>query len=137
MGLFRIGPFHDQLRSGVMLNGLVEFLLHLREEQTGRLGRLIEIQRSSIDVGDLLVEPVLRHPDLPDLFQQAVEIFFREYVAAVLQTVAVHGPVLDRIILDDNVVPLAELNRPVAVDLETHGDDGLQIVEVRVILFPI
>ena len=137
MGLFRIGPFHNQLRSRVTMDGPVELVLYLREEQAGRLGRLIVIQRGGIDVGDLLVEPALRHPDLPDLFQQVVEIFFREYAAALLQAVAVHGPALNCIVLDNGVGPLAELNRPVVVDLEAHSDDGLQIVVVRVVLFPI
>ena len=30
----------------------------------------------------------------------------------------------------------AELNRPVVVDFEAHSDDGLQIIVVRVVLFP-
>lgn len=65
-----------------------------------------------------------------------VEVFFGEYAAAVFQAVAVYGPALDRIVLDDTVGPLAELNCPVVVDFEAHSDDGLQIRVVRVVLFP-
>ena len=65
-----------------------------------------------------------------------VEVFFGEYAAAVFQAVAVYGPALDRIVLDDTVGPLAELNRPVVVDFEAYRDDGLQIVVVGVVLFP-
>ena len=76
-------------------------------------------------IGDFLIELALGHPDLTNLFQQVVEVFFREYASAVLQTVTVHGPTLDGVILDNAVSPLAELDGPVIVDLEANCNDHL------------
>ena len=66
-----------------------------------------------------------------------VEVFFGEYAAAVFQAVAVYGPALDRIVLDDTVGPLAELHRTLIVNLEADGDNHLQVVMIRVVAFPI
>ena len=38
VGLFRVGPFHDQFRRCVTVDGPVELVLHLREEQARCLG---------------------------------------------------------------------------------------------------
>ena len=66
-----------------------------------------------------------------------VEIFPGENTAAAFQSVAVYGPALDRIVLDNTVGPLAELDRPVIVDFEAYRDDGLQIVVVCVVLLSV
>ena len=65
---FRIGPFHNQFRSCVTMDGPMELILYLRKKQPRCFGRLVIIQRSGIDVGDLLVEPALRHPNLLALY---------------------------------------------------------------------
>ena len=128
MRLLRIGPLHDQLRSGVPVDGPVELVLNLREEPASGPGGFVIVQRSGINIGDLLIEPALGHPDLPDLLQQVVEIFLGEYAAAVLQAVSVHGPALDRIVLDYGIGPFAELDCTVVVDSKTHSDDHLQVI---------
>lgn len=56
-------------------------------------------QRGGMEVCDFLVEPALRHPNFPNLFQQVVEIFLGEYAAAILQAVAVYRQALNRIVL--------------------------------------
>lgn len=82
MWFFRIGPSHNQFYSCVTMGSPMELILYLCEKQPRCLIRLVIIQRSGIDVGDLLVEPALRHPNLLALYQQVAEVSFCEYAAA-------------------------------------------------------
>ena len=75
-----------------------------------------------------MVELAFRHPNLPDLLQKVVEVFLGKYTTPVFQPVTVHGPALNGVVLNDGIGPLAELDRPVIVDLESNRNDHLQIV---------
>ena len=52
-----------------------------------------------------------------------VEVFPGKYTTPVFQPVAVHGPALNSVVLNDGIGPLAELDRPVIVmeDLEAFN----------------
>ena len=57
-----------------------------------------------------------------------VEVFLGKYTTPVFQPVTVHGPALNGVVLNDGIGPLAELDRPVIVDLESIRNVHLQIV---------
>ena len=50
--------------------------------------------------------------------ERLVEIFLREYRAAVLQAFLVHDPALDGVVLHNAVGPFAELHGALVVDLQ-------------------
>lgn len=65
------------------------------------------------------------------------KVVFCEDGAEILESLVIHDPALDRVILDDLIRPLPELNRPLVVDLESDGDDRLQVIVVGIIFFPV
>ena len=73
MFLVGIGPLIDQLCRRVAMHGIVHLVLDGLEEQPGRLGILVVIERRSIQVCHFLVELALRQANLPDLLQLPLE----------------------------------------------------------------
>ena len=73
MFLVGIGPLIDQLCRRVAMHGIVHLVLDGLDEQPGRLGILVVIERRSIQVCHFLVELVLRQVNLPDLLQLPLE----------------------------------------------------------------
>ena len=71
--LVGIGPLIDQLCRRVAMHGIVHLVLDGLEEQPGRLGILVVIERRSIQVCHFLVELALRQANLPDLLQLPLE----------------------------------------------------------------
>ena len=65
------------------------------------------------------------------------KVVFCEDGAEILESLVIHDPALNRVILDDLIRPLPELNRPLVVDLESDGDDRLQVIVVGIIFFPV
>lgn len=64
----------------------------------------------------------------PDLLQLPLEEIFGQHATATLQAIHIHGPALNRVVLDDLVGPFAELHSAFVFDLEADGDDGLEAV---------
>jgi hypothetical protein len=89
-----------------------------------------------IDIRDFLVKLPLGEPDLPDLFELPLEELICEGPAA-LETFGIHGPALDGVVLDDLVRPLAELDRALVLNLETHRNDRLQAVMLRLVVLAV
>jgi hypothetical protein len=114
----------------------VHLVLHCGEETLRRRGRRVVIQRGGVNVRDLLVELPLREPDFPDLLELPLKELVRQR-AAVLEALRVHCPALDGVILHDLVGPLAELDGPLVLDLEAHGDDRLQAVVLGLLVLPV
>lgn len=102
----------------------------------GILGRAI-VDGRGVDVGDLLVELALRDADLADTLQLLLEIPIGNDGTTRLDALIVHHVGLDRELLDDARGPLAELYRPLGIDLVTHRDDGGQVVVLGVVAFAV
>lgn len=78
-GIFPCGQTHvllvgissliDQFCRRVAMHGIVHLVLDGLEEQPGRLGILVVIERRSIQVCHFLVKLALRQANLPDLLQ--------------------------------------------------------------------
>ena len=106
-----------------------------REEHRGR-GRRIVVQGSRINIRNFLIEFAFRKPNFADFFQLAFKELIGQ-IAAVFKAFHVHGPALNRVILDNLVRPLAELYGALILDLESDGDNGLQAVMFCVVIFAI
>lgn len=56
---------------------------------------------------------------------------------AVFQSLVVHDPALDGVVLDDGVGPLAKLDGPFIVDFKAHSDHHLQAVVHGIVLLSV
>ena len=73
MLLVGISSLIDQFCRRVAMHGIVHLVLDGLEEQPGRLGILVVIERRSIQVCHFLVKLALRQANLPDLLQLPLE----------------------------------------------------------------
>lgn len=69
MGPLGIGPFHDELRSGMPMNRPVELVLHLGKKLFCVLGGVVVVQHGGVDVAKdsvaVLLVPVSQHKYKP------------------------------------------------------------------------
>ena len=136
MFLVGIRTFYDQLRRRVAVDGIVHLVLHRLEEQAGRLCVFVVIKRSGVQIRHFLIEFAFRQTNLPNLLQLPLEILIGEHMT-LFQAVNIHRPALNGVVFDDLPRPLAELHSPLVVHLETNGNDCLQAIMVRIIVFPV
>jgi hypothetical protein len=71
--------------------------------------------------------------DLADALELLLEVLLAQDGAAALEALVVHREALDGELLDDARGPLAELHRPLGVDLVADGDDGREVVVLGVV----
>ena len=90
-----------------------------------------------IDVCDFLVESSLTCPDVPDTLQLFLEIILAEKVLRLPQPCVIHHIALDDELFQHPVRPNAEHGRLFGVHTIPHSDNGIQIVVVGLIPFPV
>ena len=69
--------------------------------------------------------------DFPYTLELLIEVFIGQKRAA-FEPLIVHDPTFDRVLPGDLVDPLAKLDRPFGIDLETNCYDHLEIVVCNV-----
>ena len=72
--------------------------------------------------------------DLADPLELLFEVLVAQDRATALQALVVHREALDGELLDDACGPLAELHCALGIDLVSDGDDGREVVVLRVVL---
>lgn len=82
------------------------------------------------------IEAPFAGSDLPDPIEQPIEIVLPE-PAALFQALIIQDESLDDEIPQGLRGPDTELGGLVAVDAIAYGDDGVEMVEVREVLFPV
>nr|WP_323034895.1 hypothetical protein [Pararhodobacter sp.] len=103
-------------------HGPEHLVLHLLEEQLGRVRTLVIVHGSGEQILHLLVEPLFRGADVADARQPLVEIV---PLLCRLQLCVVHRKALDQIFLQDGARPAPELHAASGPDAEAHSKDGV------------
>ena len=58
-------------------------------------------------------------------------------IAALLEAFGIHGPALDGVVPHDLVARFTEMDRALVIDLEAYGDNRLQAIVLRLVVFAI
>ena len=87
-------------------------------------------------VGDLLIGSALAGADLPDALQQLIEVILAEG-AAILHHFVVEDEALLDVLFERFRRPLTEAGGLFGVDPVAHGNDGVEIVVLGLIVLPI
>ena len=106
----------------------VEFILHGFEEGKRGVCLRIIVNGEAVDVAYLLVEAFLRCPNVPDTFEQFVEVIGTD-TPAFLQPDVVQNKTLDQVLTQPFGRPYAELGAPVGTDPVADGEDHIEVVE--------
>ena len=117
-------------------NRPMQLVLHIRKKNPCRDGIPVVIYTRSIDIGNLLIEFTLRHPNFPNFFEQVFKIFFIEY-QAVFKALFVKDVALYRKIAQNISCPRPELRRADGIHAVPHGNDGVKIIELGVVGFTV
>lgn len=80
----------------------------------------------------LLVKSTLRQTDFSDLLQQPVEIFCCKHGTTILQTLVIHSPAFDGVILYDTVGSFTKLYSSLIIHFKANCDNHLKIVMLRI-----
>ena len=91
----------------------------------------VVVHARRVDIQHLLVEPPLRRPDVPDALQQFVEVILLPLARRVLQPLVVHREPLHDVFPQPLRGPDAELRAAQRSHPVAHGDDDIQVVDVR------
>ena len=106
----------------------VQLVLHICEKIPCRDGIPAVIDTRRVDIGNLLVEFPLRHPDFPDFFEQVLKVFFVKNLA-VFQALFVENITLYREIAQNVGRPLPELRCADRIHAVSHRNYRIEIVE--------
>ena len=122
----------------MMGDRIVELILHRGEKLLcDGAFHIIVGAALRIDVRDFLVESSLAGPDVPDTLQLFLEIIFAEKVLRLPQPCVIHHITFDDELFQHPVRPNAEHSRLFGVHTIPHSDNGIQIVIVGLIPFPV
>ena len=90
-----------------------------------------------IDVRNFLVEPSLAGPDVPDTLHLFLKIILAKKVLRLSQPCVIHHITFDDELFQHPIRPNAEHGRLFGVHTIPHSDNGVQIVIVGLIPFPV
>ena len=114
----------------------MHLILNPLEEQPCGRSVLVVVHARSVDVRQLLIEPSLAEPDLPNLSQQVLEVVLTKESpvlhALLVEHIAAYGKLSQHA-----RCPLPELGGTDAVHAVAYGDDGIEAVELRQVFFAI
>ena len=127
----------DDFRRRLAGDGPVQLVLHRGEELLRQRRVGVVIHRKRVDVGDLLVEAPLAGADFPDALQQFVEVILAEDLLALLEPLVIQHEALDDELPQRLRRPDAELRGLVAVHPVADGDDGIEVVVLGAVGFPV
>ena len=106
----------------------------VEEPSCGRV--FVVVDGRCIDVGNLLVCTALTKTDFSDFGQQVLKIVLSQE-GAVLHPLFIDDVATDGELTKDIGAPLAELGGPNAVYAVSYADNGVKIVELRLVVFAI
>ena len=131
-----IGPLHNQFCSRVAVDGKMDLVLDafVEEPSCGRV--FVVVDGRGVDVGNLLVCAAFTETDLPDFSQQVLKIILSQK-GAVLHPLFVDDVAPDGELSKDVSAPLAELGGPDAIYAVPDTDNGVEIIELRLVVFAI
>ena len=101
------------------MNGVVHLVLNLPEEQTCSRRISVVVYGSSINIGQLLIEPPFTETNLPDFGQQMLEIVISDKRTVFHPLLVNHIPSYGKLTQNEST-PLPELGCPCAVHPITH-----------------
>src|SRR5208337_4475132 len=105
----------------------MQFVLHGPEKFKGCFRVRIVIDRECVDVPNLLVEPLLGCPYIPDAFEQFIEVI-RTNTASFPEPLVIQYESFDKVFAQPFSSPPAELRAPGGADTVTDGEDHVEIV---------
>ena len=116
---------HDQLSCCVSVYCVIHLILNRDIKPFGCSSRLVIINCGGVKIRDLLIKLPLTGPDFTAPLQLLVKILIRQK-SAHLQSLIIHDPTLDGVLLRNIVDPLTKLDSPLRIDLKANCDDHLQ-----------
>ena len=128
MWLFCIGSLVNQLRCCMSVNCIMHFILYLGKELLSCLRGSVIIKRCRINVCYLLIKPTLGQTDFSNLLKQTVEVFYCKHGATIFQTLIIHDPAFDGVVLHDTIGPLAKLHCSLIIHFKADCDNHLKII---------
>ena len=118
------------------MNGEVYLVLDAFVEEPGRGSIFVVVDGRGIDVRDPLVRPTLAETDFPDFGQQVLKVVLSKE-GTILHPLFVNYVATDGELVKDIGAPLAELGSPDAVDAVSDADNGVEVVELRLVVLAI
>ena len=110
------------------VNCIMHLVLHLSKELLCRFCCAVVIKGCGIDIRYLLIESTLRQTDLANLLKQAVKVFCRKHRTTIFQSLIIHDPSFDGVVLYDAIGPLTKLHCSLIIYLESNSNNHLKII---------
>ena len=119
-----IRAIHNNFSRRIPVNSVVHFVLNGGKKPFGGCGGCVIIQRSGVNIRNLLIKLAFRKPNLTNLFKLAFKELIGQ-VATMFKALHIHRPTLYGVVLDNLIGPLSKLNGTFIFYLEADSDDGL------------
>ena len=136
MFFFCAGPLNNEFCRCVTMYGEVYLVLDAFVEELGCGSVFVVVDGRGIDVGDLLVCAALTETDFPDFGQQMLKIVLAQK-RTILHPLFVDYVAADSELTKDLGTPLAELGGSDAVYAVSNADNGVEIVELSLVVLAI
>ena len=131
-------PVIDDLRCGVLCNGVMQFVLYGGEKLfCNRTVHIIVCAALGVYVRDFLIKAPFTGANVADAFQLFFKIILPEEVLRLFQALIVHDIALDNVLLQDSVCPDAEHGGFFGVHPIADCNDRVQIIVPRGIVFSV
>ena len=134
--LIRIGSFDYQLRNGMSMHSIVHFVLYLFEEKTSCQSIFVIVYSRSINIGQFLIKTTLTQPYLPYFGKQMFKVILTNK-RTVLHSLLVNHITTDGKLTKHTCTPLTELSGTNRINSISNTDNGIKIIEHRLIILPV
>ena len=138
--LLMVGSGVDNFGGGLPSNRVMEFILDCGIKLPRHVRVFIVIHAAfGENVRDLLPNTSFTGTNGTYALQQFAEVVFAENGSAPLQPFVIEGKAFDHIFAKDPRRPYSEMRRPLGVNAVADGDDGVEIVEICILVlcFPL